>query len=279
MKISVVTSFSKKGYEDYGKRCIETLSEFWPKEVTLYVISEDEIEIPESVKASREVYFFKLYEKSQRARDFHILYVNDPRARGKGENASNPKRNRHWKTGYSFRHDAYKFSKKVFAIELAAKHVGEGLLIWLDADTYTFTEIPVEFFSQLKPEDHGLAFLERKGYHSECGFVLYDLDKPHVMAFITKFADLYYTGEVFQLKEWHDSWVFDWLRERVPVAAYSMPHEDSSHPFNYSALGYYMDHMKGDRKYTGEPGTKKKNNVKWYKPKRLLYRRLPKRTD
>ena len=277
MKISVVTSFNREGYEDYGRRCIESLHQFWPTEVALYVISEDIIDLPPHIKDTRKFYYLNLYHSSTAAHDFHIMHVGDPKAHGRDRLAAKARYNRHWKTGYNFRKDAYKFSKKVFAIDVAAKHAGSGLLIWLDADTLTFKDIPISFLQDFMPNNFDLACLERRGYHSECGFVIYNLNRPTTKNFISKFVNLYYTGDVFTLPEWHDSWVFDWLRKKLLVSTFSIPHTDMAHPFNYSKLGEYMDHMKGDRKYTGvkmEDVIVRRPVRRWNKPKRFL----PKRT-
>jgi hypothetical protein len=153
---------------------------------------------------------------------------------------------------YNFRQDAWRFSKKVFAIELVATKLTGGRLIWLDADTLTFADVPLEMLQRMPPEGCGIAHLDRPGYHSECGWIAYNLDVEGVRQFITRFAALYETKEVFQLTEWHDSWVFDWLRKRTPnVKSWAIPHKNSGHPFVYSELGKYMDHLKGARKQSG----------------------------
>lgn len=246
MQVSVVTSFSAAGFAKYGRRCIETLHEFWPQNVSLYIVSEDDIEAPKL--EGRQVHFLNLCESSSWAKDFYSRHEHNSIAHGRGPKASSPKHNRHWKTGYNFRLDAYKFSKKVFAIEAVARRVSGGKLIWLDADTVTHQPVPSELLDRMPPSDYSIAYLNRGYYHSECGFVSYDLNKPETREFITQFAALYHSGVVFNLKEWHDSWVFDWLRKKLGIRAWPIPHQHYGQPFDHSELGRYMSHLKGDLK-------------------------------
>ena len=39
--IRVVTTTSKKGYEEYGHRLLRTFDRFWPRDIKLYFYSED----------------------------------------------------------------------------------------------------------------------------------------------------------------------------------------------------------------------------------------------
>lgn len=281
-RVSVVTSFSREGFEKYGEQCLETLHRYWPTEIPLYIVSEDLIDVPSYFKGQRKVRYLNLFQSSTLANDFHNLYKDNPEVHGRGDKAKDARHNRHWRTGYSFRHDAYKFSKKVFAIDLAAKHAGSGRLIWLDADTVTFNQIPIEFFEKHPPRGYAISCLTRgQRYHSECGWVGYNLDMKETHQFITAFAELYHSGEVFNLQEWHDSWVFDWLRRKMQIRTYSIAHRDPRHPFNFSELGQYMDHLKGDRKgggasdehpRKGKPATPGYAH-KWHKPPRPLFKR------
>ena len=248
MKITVITSCSAKGYAQYGRQCIESLHNHWPLDISLYVVSEDALDLPAC--EGRDVQFLDLFE-NEKAHKFHRTYKDSKKVNGL---IGSKRHNRHWRTGYSFRHDAYKFSKKVFAIELVASRIPHsGRLIWLDADTVTFKDIPMELFERVAPASKAIACLTRKHYHSECGFVAYNLDVPETAEFITEFAELYISNSVFRLPEWHDSFVFDWLRKKYKTPTWAIPHNNSSQPFNDSELGQYMDHLKGNRKVVPLP--------------------------
>lgn len=245
--VSVVTSFSALGYEKYGRRCLETFHANCPKEWQLHIISEDKIDsFP--VFEGRRVLTYNLYEESFRAKTFYLLYGQKLEVSGRGKIGSDKRRNRHWRTGYSFRHDALKFSKKVFALHIAERNTSGGRLIWLDADTVVKRPIQLDLVNQLNPPGYAISYFDRSPYHSECGFVIYNLDVIGTRKFIEDFANLYYSGRVFELWEWHDSWVFDWLRKQSGLQCYAIPHKKSGEPIRDSVLGEYLDHLKGNRK-------------------------------
>ena len=247
--LSVVTSFSERGWHEYGRRFCATFFEYWPKNVALHIASEDmdAVAVRDSAEHALEFHFHPLDNP------FIQRFARDKRAQGREQHASDvgwtPKK---LADGYNFRYDAYRFAKKVFAIEAAAAQCyAGGRLFWVDADVVTFEPVPLDLLERLLPDDVALSCLDRQPYHSECGFVGYNLSHPAARGFIRDFAQLYEGGEVFGLREWHDSWVFDWLRLNMQVPTYAIPHCSKKQPFINSELGRYMDHMKGSNKALG----------------------------
>lgn len=230
-----------------------TFDAFWPAEVALNVVSEDPASLPAQYTnaSGREITFWDLRTHDM-ARAFLERHEAHPWAKGLAPLPANVNSTR-WrgKTGYSFTHDAYKFCKKVFAIDQVQTTDKYQKLYWVDGDTVTFAPIPLELLLRVLPDRAALSCLERPGYHSECGFVGYNLTHPSTKPFIGKFCELYVTDAVFELPEWHDSWIFDWLRSKLRTPTYSIPHKSKTHPFINSELGRYMDHCKGNRKLKG----------------------------
>lgn len=243
--ISVVSSCSASGWKEYGERFVDTFLRHWPVEVKLHVVSEDSVDLPDGVS------FHALWD-SKSARDFERRHRKQQRSHGKVRepNAAGwtPKK---VADGYNFRYDAYRFAKKVFAIEQVARSLPGGKLFWIDADVVTFANVPVEALNRLLPDTCAISCLDRTPYHSECGFVGYNLDHTATRKFITAFADIYASDKVFSLREWHDSWVFDWLRKDMNIPAYHIPHKSRSQPFINSELSQWLDHLKGSRKTAG----------------------------
>lgn len=242
--IAFVTSCSLSGWELYGKKCFPSLLQYCPEDVTVHLVSEDPLPLDSLPLQARGRLSVWCLSASVYERAFNQKYKFDPLARGrKGR-------------GYSYLYDAWKFSKKVFALQLVESNLSVGRLFWLDADVSLFAPLPRDVLLKLCPDDCNISYLARRNMHSECGFVGYNLNTPGTSQFISDFARLYATGEVFQLKEWHDSYVFDWLRKKSalsssPIKGFEIPHTNSLHPFNYSELGQYMDHWKGSRKQRG----------------------------
>lgn len=244
MDVAVVTSCSAKGFKEYGLRFLETFEALWPQGLPLFFVTEDmnEIDLPQLER--RPFHALSLTADSpQRVIDYFARHLNNKAARGESSRA---------RPGYDFRLDAWKFSKKVFAINMAMERTQAQRLIWLDADVVTLAQPPMSLLRSMPPEGFALACLDRGRYHSECGFVGYNLKHSQTRTFLTTFQNLYLDDFVFSLKEWHDSYVFDWLRRRSGIVSYRIPHRNPSHPFVYSELGRYMDHLKGNRKLAGK---------------------------
>lgn len=250
--INVITSCSRAGWQEYGRRFVETFLQHWPADVGLHLVSEDDLDTT-SQGWPRSFNFWRLSE-SARAAEFDRRHRDNPRMHGRVKFETDAGWSpRKQQRGYNFRYDAYRFAKKVFAIELVAHAAAKTeRLFWIDADVVTFAPVPPALLERLLPADKALSCLDRgTSYHSECGFVGYNLDHAMGRPFIAAFAALYASDRVCELGEWHDSWVFDWLRRDMKVPTYAIPHNSRHHPFVNSELGLCMDHLKGARKERG----------------------------
>lgn len=249
MKYSVVTTFHQPGLEQYGQRMIDSLEKNWPADVDLYVYAENCQ--PRVSKPNTHV--IDLLADSADLRNFLERHRNNPMAHGKAgpPDVFNPKK--------QFRWDAVRFCYKVYALSQCAERVDSGWLIWLDADSYTHSTFPTQGLKSVCPQDTMISYLGRtEKYHSECGWVAYNLDHPATRKFIKEFRSMYDTDAIFQEKEWHDSYIFDVVRRRYKDQ--NKLHDLNAnwdgkglagHPFINSELGLYMDHVKGSRKEQG----------------------------
>lgn len=259
---NVVTSCSRAGWKLYGERFYRTFGEHWPEEVGLHVFSEDLIpeDFFESIAgadagpATRPTGFYDLLHYSPACRAFLERHAGNPAAHGRErlpwQDGWTPGK---VAAGYNFRYDAFRFAKKVFAIEAArGEPYALGKLFWVDMDVVTFAPVGLDLLDELLPDDAALSCLDRGAtYHSECGFVGYNLAHAEAVDFIMRFALTYATDQVLTLPQWHDSWVFDWLRRQTGIATHAIPHCSRHQPFINSALGRCMDHLKGGSKDQG----------------------------
>jgi hypothetical protein len=116
------------------------------------------------------------------------------------------------------------------------------------------------------PTDSELCYLGRRGKYSECGLYAMNLRSPNIQLFLKEFQRVYDQAEqgIFQLAEWHDSFVFDAVRVKFPQmrqldwAAHlhdlrPAPGMTSGegHPLINSQWGAWLDHLKGGRKKLG----------------------------
>ena len=153
--------------------------------------------------------------------------------------------------------NARKFSYKVFVVEDCVTNAEADVVTWIDADTIAHTDLSIEYIASLIPPYCLLNYLGRDLKFSECGYVSYNRQHWGCTQFVTDFADLYRSGAIFGLKEWHDSYVFDLLRNvyesRYRATTFNISADCSAmdHVFINSSLGLYLDHLKGPRKSEG----------------------------
>jgi hypothetical protein len=251
MKYTVITSFNQTGLNEYGQRMIDTFEQNWPGEVDL-VIGAENCQ-PRTQRANTRV--MDLLATRSDLTAFVQRHVNNPMAHGLAGPADK------WNPKKAFRWDAVRFSYKVYTVAMCADMIDSGWMIWLDADSHTHTPVPMAWLPTVCPPEHMMCHLGRgEKYHSECGFVGYNLEHVNTRKFIADFVGLYNNDDIFNLDEWHDSYVWDVVRKQYQTDTanrfYNLnPHwQDkglAGHPFINSSLGLYMDHVKGKRKEQG----------------------------
>jgi hypothetical protein len=252
VKYTVITTFNSQGYKQYGQRMIQTFLQNWPSNVMLVVYAENCV-ISESadnlvvrdLNAVTELVAFK--------KTWHGV----PRANG--DVSKDPVRSKRKDAGKGFKWDAVRFAHKVYAIFDCAQHCDADYLIWMDADMVCHSAITVDQLNQLCTKD--LCFLGRRGKYSECGLYAMNLRSSAVHDFLHKFQEYYDHAEqgIFTLAEWHDSFVFDEIRNLVPIDSQDWTSHlitGEGHPLINSPWGAYLDHLKGSRKKLGRSHTK-----------------------
>ena len=137
-------------------------------------------------------------------------------------------------------------------------------LIWLDADIKTVKPISEEFLLQLTDKQKYMSYLGRSHVkkenvrYSENGFTIFNTTHSLHSVFWEKLDEMYTGGKLFELTEWHDSFVFDVVRKsleleknckNINISDFGIKDVgNESHVFVASVLGEYMDHKKGPRK-------------------------------
>lgn len=242
MSYTAITSFNKTLFDEYGHRMVDSFLKFWPESIDLWIYAED-------FTAKFQDPRIKIIDMNQieNLLAFKERHKNNPKAHGNGNN---------------FKFDAVRFCHKVFSIAHACANKESGWIIWVDGDVVTHSPVTYGFVKGVSPEVCNITYLGRsrtKNY-SECGWVGYNISKELTLDFVDYFEGLFVSDEVFDLKEWHDSYVFDEVRkifEKKPeFTAYDlgMTCPDyaarSNHIFINSVLGKCFDHQKGARKKT-----------------------------
>lgn len=268
MKYAVVTTFHEAGLLQYGQRMIDTFCQNWPTEVTLHIYPENCV--PTIVDSSRVT--IKKLEDVDDLMSFKNRWKGVPKANG--DVSGDPVRSKRRDSGKGFKWDAVRFAHKVYAIFDCAKHTDADILLWMDADTICHSPVDTAKIVQLVPEQYDICYLGRQGKFSECGLYSMNLRQKNTWKFLQEFQRVYDDAEngIFQMDEWHDSFVFDVVRSRIhklhqlnwsanlvdlrPRRGHS-PGE--GHPLINSEWGAYLDHLKGERKNLG---TSKREDLK-----------------
>jgi hypothetical protein len=268
MKYAVVTTFHQQGLTDYAQKMIDGYCQHWPKEIKLHIYPE---KCNPAVRDHAHVTLFDL-DSVQALTDFKTRWKDVPKANG--DVSKDPVRSKRKDSGKGFKWHAVRFAHKVYAIFHCAQQTDADILIWMDADTICHSPITVQDIERMIPANSELCYLGRKGKYSECGLYAMNLRSPNVQAFLKEFQRFYDQAEqgIFQLAEWHDSFVFDAVKNKFPQmrkldwAAHlndlrPLPGMSSGegHPLINSEWGAWLDHLKGSRK---KDGRSKKDDLK-----------------
>lgn len=257
MRISAVTTFNQSGLNLYGQKMIDSFCQNWPSEVALYVYAEDCNPIIHD--PSRIIVLDCKGIAGLTA--FKSRWGDQPWANG--DASADPVRRNNRDKGKGFRWDAIRFSHKVYSICACAQLTDVEILLWMDADMICHSPIRIEAIQQLIPENVDLCYLGREGKFSECGLYALNTTSIRCQRFLEDFQEQYDDAEngIFTLYEWHDSFVFDYVRSRHPDLVQLNWSQGiikgEGHPLINSQWGAWLDHLKGPRKLLGK--SKKKD--------------------
>ena len=275
MKIKIITSYKPGCWEQYGKKGIEAMAKNLPTEIDLVVYAEEKIPACDYER----IKWIDLNNAEPELIKFKTRHKNDPVANGKLGNVEGGVRRLPElqklggldKNKESFLWDAVRFANKVFCVINGVRNSQDhDYVVWLDADTNIFRPMPLEFIAKLLPKNTMVTYLGREnprlndgGKYPECGFVGYNLKHPEIHNFINEWEKLYTEDSVFDILEWHDSYVFWHLTKKFRKEKHVEVNDigkwigvKGHHVFVNSVLGQYIDHMKGDRKIKGSSSKK-----------------------
>lgn len=238
MKFHCVTTMNESGWEQTGRRMAQSFVARWPKEalpLTIYAEGFD-IEPMEGVEVRRLPEWMAEFKEK-----YGPVESANGRVNGK----------------YDYRFDAVKFAHKVAALTDFGASLTDGIMIWLDADTFTHADVTVDWLKKLLPWPAYIAWLDRLHSHPECGFVMYRAEHLYHRNFMESYRNLYTSGTIFRLRQTNDCAALEHLVNvkvsygKIPVPVSLSGDKSWHHPFVNGPLGERLDHMKGERKSEG----------------------------
>lgn len=240
LKYIFVTSCSKQGYEQYGRRMLLGYKNNMPHECILVCFVEG---WTPDVEASN-IWYFDLNKDTEHVA-WKERHKNNLQAHGHGVANGAPVVDYRWQ--------CVRFSNKVAALT-SFDLPSSQWRIWLDMDIIFEKPIPITFFDALLGDDnttvaHYIGRPPAVWHTSELGFAAYNTKTEDTKQFLHDFRHCYLSDQVFTLQETHDSFVFDRIREHYESQGCKF-HDIAAglqefHPWPHTILGQYMTHLKG----------------------------------
>lgn len=239
MSIAVITTFGNQHFEIYAKSMLQSFAQYWPLDIPLLVQLDDDLLHDQVQKCLRQTDAIAIGLDKD-----HKEFVE--RNKGKDDPTN-------------YRKQAVRFCHKVFSIKRAlgaiqsAKANNEPCaryLIWMDADVITTKMVTMDDIKACLPkEGDAVAYLGRKDWdHSECGWLAFDLENSGDKLINSVIAQ-YLTDGVFELKQWHDSFVWDFCMQlnhdkKCTNLTLDKPGMDI---WPHSPMGQWSTHYKGQQ--------------------------------
>jgi hypothetical protein len=230
-----VTTCNKRQWDEYGERMAHSFCRYWPSSVGLRIYAEgfDSDWPGQPLK--------ELHEVAPWLAPWQAKLTSTQRGLVQGR--------------YNYRFDAGRFAHKVAAIGAAAEDSDSDVLIWIDADVITHEPITVDWLDRLLPVQATVGLIERAQKYPECGYMMFRM--PAAQGIIFEILTMYQSGAIFELAEWHDSFVIGHVVNRARKEGRATVHSFADlalpkrHPFCNCVLAEKMDHWKGGRKEHG----------------------------
>ena len=213
MRTLAITTMGQAQYDLYGKQFVES--------------AEQHLKVP----------FIVYSEHLLPTRATHLVLHEEFAQR----NSHRPVKN--------FKYDAVRFCYKPMAIcQCVDDYVYEEYdrLLWIDADTHFLKDITEEWITENLWDKYALLnYFGRPNYHSETGILLFNLRHLKLQEYLTSVHELYTTDQIYLLKEWHDSYVWDWTRQQYEAQGVKFNNIAQEH--GKVPGGHIIQYMHGDR--------------------------------
>ena len=236
----VVTTFNQEKHAYFSDKMLKSFDKFWSKSINLYAYVEKQ---KQNYNFGNNIIIKDFNDISDKFNLFEFNY--------KSKEANAPFK--------SYKFEAIKFAHKIFTISAHLKECVSRYLIWLDSDVITINKIDENFLLQFVKTDTYFSYLGREyiNFHSEAGFMIFDRENDFHDTFWNEIENMYVKGKLFNEKEWHDSYIFDVVRERLEkknMKCLNISDLGLTRGINpmevmdNSKLGKCLRHLKGKRK-------------------------------
>lgn len=155
-----------------------------------------------------------------------------------------------------FYKDGIRFCYKVFCVTHCGINISDKYkyLIWLDADIIFKKKFDLEYIEKhFFEKDSMMSYLGRNNNYSECGFLIFNLKHHKIKDYFIEMKRMYTSGDIYKEKEWHDSYIWDVVRNKFEkkynIKNFNISKTNHNDVFkNIPILYDIFYHLKGKRK-------------------------------
>ena len=198
--VNFVTSFNENLFVDTSYKFLESVLSKWEPKIKLNCYTHN-VDLENYVVPDAKNITFNSLHDVETYDSFHETFKKHNGTEGET-------------VDYNWKLDALRWSHKVFALtesafNLVAASDNPGWLIWIDADSYTLNRLTQKDILAILPEGADVVCLERtdQEYH-EGAFMAFNLNSQSTQDLLGDLRGAYISGEVFNYREWHDSFIF-----------------------------------------------------------------------
>jgi hypothetical protein len=228
----LITSFGPDGYELYGEKMIKSFIKY-DKHDTLTVFYEKKERFPRHKRIE--------YVDCGDISGF-VEYLDRPEIINNGPNGEGQK---------NWRYDVNRFGRKAMVIIHAMRTYCDSRWAWIDADTEFKAHVP-EGAWEKTVRDAPLSYLGRISFHPCTSFIGFDNRRGELDIFYDAYEDVWTSTKIFSIPEWHDAFVFNWIRKAIGVKSHDIMENNKNAVGSRNVFDMafpFCRHKKGQRKF------------------------------
>ena len=217
MKLLSVTTYNNKLYKEYAHRFESTYN--WDFPYTVYNEDDGMMDTIPDCKA---------FVERNKNRFDNKDFIKD-----------------YWQDGVRFCYKVYAYTHAIMNYQDLDGIIG------IDADSVFYKKIDEDWIKKHIHRDNCMmTYLGRPNY-SECGFLYFNMKHPDIQPYANRMKSLYDTDGIYNLKEQHDSFIWDYVRKEFETRGtknFDIGDGKMGHVQARSILGTVYDHTKGPRR-------------------------------
>ena len=183
--MKLITTFSEAGYNQYGKRWIDSVVKFWPDTTTVIIYTDFDLKKP------ADNFIIKNFDlEFPNHQQFKQLIFSNFNKNEKSTSIANK---------------TIKFSYKGFVICKELIETTEGYLIWLDGDAETINDVTDKTITDILGNTSIACQQEKNFQHVESGVLFFNT--LNTSDFAKEINEYYFNQKLLKLKKPYDGYI------------------------------------------------------------------------